>query len=106
MKDEFNCRNLHQCLNRTLRCDGNVDCRDGSDEENCGGGTSGKSTGGLNSPQASIIAAIIVGAIVVLLVIIIVVYIVVKRQKEKKLNLFSVFYDPTKQGEGAEDKEK
>ena len=67
-------------------------------------GTSGKKTGddngGLSKRQASILAASVVGGLIVLLIIIMVVYVIDKRRKEKKLHLFSVFYDPTKQPDG------
>ena len=97
-ESEFTCRSLHQCIKKTRKCDGTKDCKDGSDEEACGG-TTGKSTGSLNGHETSVLAASIVGGVVVLLVIVIVLYIIVKRKREKKLHLFSVFYDPTKQAE-------
>lgn len=33
-KEEFQCENL-QCIKSVLRCDGDLNCLDGSDEENC-----------------------------------------------------------------------
>lgn len=105
-KNEFTCRSLHHCIHKNLTCDGNRDCKDGSDEENCSGGTTGKSTGSMDGHQTSVLAASVVSGIVVLLVLVIVVYIIVKRKREKKLHLFSVFYDPTKQGEEAKSGDK
>ncbi|XP_057298293.1 MAM and LDL-receptor class A domain-containing protein 2-like isoform X2 [Hydractinia symbiolongicarpus] len=95
--DQFTCRSNGRCLSNTTRCNGKNECRDGSDESGCGG-TTGKSIGD-NTNGTSIIAAGVVGGLVILLIIILIAYIVSKRRKEKKLHLFSVFYDPTKQPE-------
>ncbi|VDK74412.1 unnamed protein product, partial [Anisakis simplex] len=32
---EFKCRTGGQCINRAWKCDGEVDCADGSDEDDC-----------------------------------------------------------------------
>lgn len=95
--DQFTCRSNGRCLSNTTRCNGKPECRDGSDEARCGG-TTGKSIGD-NTNGTSIIAAGVVGGLVILLILILIAYIVSKRRKEKKLHLFSVFYDPTKQPE-------
>ena len=33
--DYFQCKSTHVCLHRYLRCNGKVDCADGTDETNC-----------------------------------------------------------------------
>ena len=73
------------------------DCRDGSDEAGCSAPHTGKSVGG--ETKSSVYASGIVGGLVILLIVVLVVYIIVKRKREKKLQLFSVFYDPAKQPE-------
>eukprot|EP00795_Rhopilema_esculentum_P012712 gene12712-3431_t len=61
-----------------------------------GSGNTGKQTG-KSGTKTGVTAAIVVGCLVVVLIIILVAYIVMKRKREKKLHLFSVFYDPSKQ---------
>ena len=94
---QFTCKTSGQCIPKASKCDKKKDCKDGSDEASCGGNT-GKSTGS-DMKGTSIVIAGVVGALVVLLLAILVTYIIVKRKREKKLHLFSVFYDPTKQPE-------
>jgi len=94
---QFKCIDNHQCLSNTTRCNGINDCKDGSDEAGCGGPDTGKQSN--SDKNTSIYASGIVGGLVVILIVVLVAYIVLKRRKEKKLHLFSVFYDPTKQPE-------
>ena len=78
-----------------IRCNGAKDCKDGSDEANCGAPTHAPiindKTKGKN---LTIIAASVVGGCILLLVIVMVIYIIRKRKNEKNMQLFSVFYDP------------
>ena len=43
--DQFTCQSNGQCISKSARCDGTRDCKDGSDESGCGGGSTGKQTG-------------------------------------------------------------
>ena len=96
-EQKFVCTSIYQCLPNNTRCNGVQDCRDGSDEAGCSGPNTGKSVG--DETKSSVYASGIVGGLVILLIVVLVVYIIVKRKREKKLQLFSVFYDPTKQPE-------
>lgn len=49
----------------------------------------------MSSKDTSILAGSVVAGLIVLLVIVMVVYLIKKRKSDKKLHLFSVFYDPT-----------
>lgn len=94
--DQFTCQSNGQCVSKSARCDGTRDCKDGSDETSCGGGSTGKQTGGgMSSKDTSILAGAVVAGLIVLLVIVMVVYLIKKRKSDKKLQLFSVFYDPS-----------
>ena len=35
LPNAFICKNVHQCIQSDKRCDGNLDCIDGTDEQNC-----------------------------------------------------------------------
>ena len=35
LPNTFICKNVHQCIKSDKRCDGNLDCIDGTDEQNC-----------------------------------------------------------------------
>ena len=94
--DQFTCRSSGQCVAKSARCDGKHDCKDGTDEAGCGGGSTGKQTGGgMSGKDTSILAGSVVAGLIVLLVIVMVIYLIKKRRSDKKLQLFSVFYDPT-----------
>jgi len=95
---QFTCKSTRRCIPISWRCNKRNDCADKSDEDSaiCNGGSTGKSTGSQGT-KSGVTAAIVVGCLVVVLVIILVAYIIFKRKREKKLHLFSVFYDPTKQ---------
>lgn len=97
--NQFACKTSGQCISSTLKCDGAKDCKDGSDELlDCRSGTTGKSASGIEKSTGMIVAGV-VGGLIILLIIVIILYMIVKRKKDKKLHLFSVFYDPTKQPE-------
>ncbi|XP_047128245.1 MAM and LDL-receptor class A domain-containing protein 1 isoform X1 [Hydra vulgaris] len=96
--DKFRCNESGQCVSNTSRCDGKKDCRDNSDEKGCGDGDSktGKRIGNTTKKSSGMIAASVVGGLILLLVVIFIAYMITKKRRETKLQLFSVFYDPTK----------
>ena len=90
--DEFQCRNGGNCRSNDTKCDGKLDCKDGSDESGCGGGKSGKQ----KHSNAGAAAGGAVGGILALILVIVVVCFVVKRRRSLE-NLFKISYDSGKQ---------
>ena len=79
---EFACASNGNCRSTKMKCDGKMDCKDGTDENGChGGGKSGKRT---QTSKISITVGV-VGGLVLLAIIVLVTFFIKRRRNNSNI---------------------